>query len=361
MVGGLGLESRTLIFSILEALRDPVVLIDGLANVHSLNSTAKSLWPSLVEGRPFSFSLRYPDLNDAIRAVLSGEPERSVELIERIPVEQSFLVRVSPLSEVTHRGIRNYPLVIVVFTNLTEARRLESTRVDFVANASHELRTPLASLLGFIETLQGSARNDPKAHERFLGIMRDQAQRMSRLIDDLLSLSRVEMSEHKQPVDHVDIGLLTQEMVDMLKPLARDRGVEINYQPPFDPIIVIGDRDELLRLIENLIENAIKYGQSGGKVEISVDHSNTLSNGVSEVELSVRDYGPGIASEFLPRLTERFYQIDIAASRDKGGTGLGLAIVKHIVNRHRGRLVIESKVGAGSIFRVSLPKHFKSI
>ncbi|MFM6282365.1 MAG: sensor histidine kinase, partial [Dolichospermum sp.] len=131
--------------------------------------------------------------------------------------------------------------------------------------------------------------------------------------------------------------------------------------PPFDPIIVIGDRDELLRLIENLIENAIKYGQSGGKVEISVDHSNTLSNGVSEVELSVRDYGPGIASEFLPRLTERFYQIDIAASRDKGGTGLGLAIVKHIVNRHRGRLVIESKVGAGSIFRVSLPKHFKSI
>lgn len=359
MVEGLGLESRALVFDILEALRDPVVLIDGRVNVHSVNSAAKLTWPSLAEGRPFSFSLRYPDLIDAIGAVLNGEPERSVELIERVPVERSFLVRVSRLSETTPADSRNLPVIIVVFTNLTEARRLESMRVDFVANASHELRTPLASLLGFIETLQGSARNDPKAHERFLGIMREQAQRMARLIDDLLSLSRVEMSEHKQPVDHVDIGLLTQEMVDMLKPLARDRNVEINYRSPSDPAIVIGERDELLRLIENLVENAIKYGQSGGKVDVSIDHSIINNNGFLEVELSVKDYGPGIAAEFLPRLTERFYRIDVEASRDKGGTGLGLAIVKHIVNRHRGRLAVESQLGMGTVFQVFLPQYSK--
>lgn len=357
MVEGLGIESRALVFDILEALQDPVVLIDGRANLYAVNSAAKSTWPSLSEGKPFSFSLRYPDLIDAIGAVLEGETERSVELIERVPVERSFQVRVSRLSNTTFAGSRNLPFIIVVFTNLTEARRLESMRVDFVANASHELRTPLASVLGFIETLQGSARNDLKAHERFLGIMREQAHRMARLIDDLLSLSRVEMSEHRPPVDRLDIGMLAQEMVDMLKPLARDRHVEINYQTPSNPVIVIGERDELLRLIENLVENAIKYGQSGGKVDVFIDCVSRNSNGLPEVEFSVKDYGPGIAAEFLPRLTERFYRIDVAASRDKGGTGLGLAIVKHIVNRHRGRLAVESQPGMGAIFRVFLPQY----
>ena len=349
-------ERRTLVFDILEALTDPVFLLDGRAIVYSTNSAARALWPSLTEGRPFSFALRYPDLIEAVSAVLDGAPEKSLELIERVPVERSFLVRVTRLSEEVASGSRLSPLIMVVFRDLTEARRLESMRVDFVANASHELRTPLASLLGFIETLQGSARNDLKAQERFLGIMREQAQRMARLIDDLLSLSRVEMSEHKQPVDRVDFGSLVQEMVDMLRPLARERNVEIVYRSSADAIFVVGERDELLRLIENLIENAIKYGQSGKKIDVSLLYASPSTNGAPEVELSVRDYGPGIAAEFLPRLTERFYRIDVAASRDKGGTGLGLAIVKHILNRHRGRLVVESQPGIETVFRVILPQ-----
>ncbi len=350
-------ERRALVFDILEALTDPVFLLDGRAIVYSTNSAARVVYPSLTEGMPFSFALRYPDLIEAVSTVLNGAHEKSLELIERVPVERSFLVRVTRLSEEVATGSLLLPLIMVVFRDLTEARRLESMRVDFVANASHELRTPLASLLGFIETLQGSARNDLKAHERFLGIMREQAQRMARLIDDLLSLSRVEMSEHKHPVDSVNFGALVQEMIDMLRPLARERHVEIFFQSPADAVFVVGERDDLLRLIENLIENAIKYGQSGGKVEVCVDHSITSTVGVPEVELSVRDYGPGISAEFLPRLTERFYRIDVAASRDKGGTGLGLAIVKHIVNRHRGRFAVESQLGAGAVFRVFLPQY----
>lgn len=355
MTEGLITERRALVVDILEALTDPVFLLDNRSIVTSVNLAARTLWPSLTEGMPFSFALRYPDLIEAVSNVLDGASERSVELFERVPVERSFLVRIARLSEASSAESRFAPIIIVIFRDLTDARRLESMRVDFVANASHELRTPLASLLGFIETLQGSARNDLKAHERFLGIMREQAQRMARLIDDLLSLSRVEMSEHKQPIDRVDFGALVQEMVDMLRPLARERNVEIFYQLPEKPVSVLGERDELLRLIENLIENAIKYGQSGGKVEVSIDCSSPSSNGHREVEFAVRDFGPGIAAEFIPRLTERFYRIDVAASRDKGGTGLGLAIVKHILNRHRGRLVVESQLGKGSVFRVILP------
>ncbi len=240
--------------------------------------------------------------------------------------------------------------VMLFFRDLTSARRLEAMRVDFVANASHELRTPLASLLGFIETLQGPARNDPPARERFLDIMRGQAQRMTRLIDDLLSLSRIEMRAHLAPEAVVDLRSIVAQMVDTLSALARERGVDIKVELPGEALLVRGDRDELLRVVENLVENAVKYGESGGRVDVAL--ARTAGN---LVEFSVRDYGPGIAAEHLPRLTERFYRVDVAQSREKGGTGLGLAIVKHIVNRHRGHLTIDSKPGEGASFKVMLP------
>jgi two-component system, OmpR family, phosphate regulon sensor histidine kinase PhoR len=233
----------------------------------------------------------------------------------------------------------------------TEARRIEAMRVDFVANASHELRTPLASILGFVETLQGPAREDAAAREHFLTIMANQARRMARLIDDLLSLSKIEMSAHIPPSEAVDLASSVAQVVDALSGIARERGVEVRYSPPATPAMVIGDRDELLRLIENLIENAIKYGQSGRYVDIAI------SSGEEDAAttLSVRDYGPGIAAEHLPRLTERFYRADVQESRVLGGTGLGLAIVKHILSRHRGRMVVESEPGNGATFRVTLP------
>jgi two-component system phosphate regulon sensor histidine kinase PhoR len=223
-----------------------------------------------------------------------------------------------------------------------------------VANASHELRTPLAALSGFIDTLQGPAKEDAKARERFLAIMQTQAKRMARLIDDLLSLSRVELSAHVRPDTLVDILPIIRQVADGLEPLARERQVAIDVDLPQAPVVIAGDREELLRLIENLIENALKYGASGGKVIVSLAVAASAEGG-PEVRLTVRDFGPGIAPEHLPRLTERFYRVDVGDSRAQGGTGLGLSLVKHIVNRHRGRLVIESVPKQGAAFTACFP------
>jgi two-component system phosphate regulon sensor histidine kinase PhoR len=236
--------------------------------------------------------------------------------------------------------------------DLTDAIRAERMRTDFVANASHELRTPLASLLGFIETLQGPARDDAPARAQFLGIMREQAQRMSRLIDDLLSLSRIEQTQHLRPQGSVDLVAVVRHVVDTLAPLARDTGAQVFIDAPAGANAA-GDRDELIRLAENLVENAIKYG-GGDHAAPRVDVSISREGGFWVI--AVRDNGPGIAPEHIPRLTERFFRTDAGASRAKGGTGLGLAIVKHILARHRGRLAIDSKLGEGARFRAFLPE-----
>ena len=246
---------------------------------------------------------------------------------------------------------------LLTLRDLTELRRAERMRVDFIANASHELRTPLASLLGFIETLQGSARDDAKARDRFLAIMREQGRRMARLIEDLLSLSRIEQKQHVRPETAVDLAQTARSVVDALTPMAKDLGVEIRLSAP-EAALVAGDRDELLRVAENLIENAIKYGvrtdaRNAGHVDVSVATTD------KEATLTVRDYGYGIAPEHLPRLTERFYRVDATQSRARNGTGLGLAIVKHILTRHRGKLTITSRIDQGSTFVASVPLHRK--
>jgi two-component system, OmpR family, phosphate regulon sensor histidine kinase PhoR len=243
--------------------------------------------------------------------------------------------------------------VLMTFHDLTPLRRVEEMRADFVANASHELRTPLAALSGFIETLQGSARDDAKARERFLVIMQEQARRMARLIDDLLSLSRIELNAHRRPDSSVDLAPIVRQVVDGLQTLARDRGVSVQVNGA-SVLTVPGDRDELVRVFENLVENALKYGAAGKRVDISLTEGKS-PEGEPEALVGVRDYGPGIAPEHLPRLTERFYRVDVTESRAQGGTGLGLALVKHILNRHRGRLLIESVPGAGAMFTVRLP------
>jgi two-component system, OmpR family, phosphate regulon sensor histidine kinase PhoR len=215
------------------------------------------------------------------------------------------------------------------------------------------LRTPLAALSGFIETLQGSARDDTKARERFLPIMQEQAKRMARLIDDLLSLSRIELNAHRRPDTPVDLVPIVRQVVDGLETLARDRGVTVHIDA-VRALTVPGDHDELVRVFENLVENALKYGAAGQRVGIALTQA-VSAEGAPEAQVGVRDYGPGIAPEHLPRLTERFYRVDVRESRVQGGTGLGLALVKHILNRHRGRLSIESKLGAGATFTVHLP------
>jgi two-component system phosphate regulon sensor histidine kinase PhoR len=224
-------------------------------------------------------------------------------------------------------------------------------RSEFIANASHELRTPLAALKGFIETLQGAAKDDPTVRERFLGIMAKQADRMAELIDNLLSLSRIEMDEHVRPTGKVDLFTVARTVAAALQPLADAAGVVLEVTLPESLPRAIGEHDQLVQVLQNLIDNAIKYGASGGRVTIEAG----IPAAPGQVAVAVRDHGEGIARTHLPRLTERFYRIDDARSRERGGTGLGLAIVKHVVNRHNGRLMIDSEPGRGSVFTVSLP------
>jgi two-component system phosphate regulon sensor histidine kinase PhoR len=333
------------------AMPEPGVVVDAEGRVIVANKPAFALLPGLKLGEPLILALRSPNVIDAMRRVLATGEAETAPWSERVPIERLFEVCVAPLESAP--GI--VAATLLTLRDLTEQRRLERMRVDFIANASHELRTPLASMLGFIETLQGSAHDDAKARDKFLVIMREQGRRMARLIDDLLSLSRIEQKQHVRPEAAVDLAQLARHVADTLAPLAREMGVEIKIDAE-RPVVVTGDRDELLRVAENLIENAIKYGarqDDSGEDRVEIAVTRTTSEG----SLVVRDFGRGIAPEHLPRLTERFYRVDPGQSRAKNGTGLGLAIVKHILTRHRGRLTIVSRLDRGSTFTAIVPIH----
>jgi two-component system phosphate regulon sensor histidine kinase PhoR len=332
-----------------EALADPCFVLDRRGVVRYANAGAAAAFRARP-GEPLSYWLRVPELTAAFERVARGGPAERVEFVERVPTERWYAAWFSPLGPPGEGGLPAF--VVLIMDDLTEGRRIERVRVDFVANASHELRTPLASLAGFIETLQGPARDDPVARERFLGIMHDQATRMSRLIADLLSLSRIELKAHVRPSDPVDLTAIVRHVTDALEPLARDLGVAIEARLPPSPVVVAGERDELIQVVENLVENACKYGQSGKRVVVTL----SPGGGASGPSVSIRDFGPGIAAEYLPRLTERFYRVDVEASRQHRGTGLGLAIVKHIIARHGGRLTVDSEPGEGAEFTVVFPQ-----
>jgi two-component system phosphate regulon sensor histidine kinase PhoR len=339
-----------LIEAMLAALPDPVVALDHRGDVVALNARAAAIAPALRPGESVSLGLRVPEVLDAIRQARASGISQRAEFFQRVPLDRWYEAIAAPILGSSFKP----GLVLVAFHDLTPLRRVEEMRADFVANASHELRTPLAALSGFIDTLRGSAREDPVARERFLEIMQAQADRMARLIDDLLSLSRIELNAHLRPDSEVDLGAIVRQVADTLQTLARDRGVEVSTMGISDPLVVLGDRDELIRVLENLVENALKYAASGKRVEITLSFGEGL-DGKPEARVAVRDHGPGIAPEHLPRLTERFYRVDVSESRAQGGTGLGLALVKHILNRHGGRLTIESVPGQGATFTAHLP------
>jgi two-component system, OmpR family, phosphate regulon sensor histidine kinase PhoR len=341
-----------LIEQLIGGLPGAAIVLDREGRVIAFNEAATGIAPALHRGEPALIALRMPDLVDAIRrAAKRREPQR-VEFFERVPLDRWLEAFVTPV-RLAIGGDAAVDILLMTFNDLTPLRRVEEMRADFIANASHELRTPLAALLGFIETLQGTAKDDTAARAKFLSIMQGQATRMARLIDDLLSLSRIELNAHLQPNTAVDLAPIVRQVVDGLQTLARDRGVEIKVATP-DTLVVLGDRDELIRALENLVENALKYGAAGKRVDITVTHGQTRA-GTPEARVAVRDYGPGIAPEHLPRLTERFYRVDVSDSRAQGGTGLGLALVKHVLNRHGGRLTIESTPGVGAAFIMHLP------
>lgn len=337
--------------TIVDALPAPAIALDANGIVRHHNAAASALYPAIRTGQPISHVSRNPSFMAAVDQLADASEPIHVELVERVPVERRFyatLARVAP-REITP----GLPQALITFRDTTEQDKLVQMRADFIANASHELRTPLASLRGFIETLQGPARDDPKARERFLSIMATQAERMTRLIDDLLSLSRAEMRVHLPPQGIVDLNTVCASAVATLEAMAVASQTSVTVVPLPQPALIRGERDEMIQVLQNLIQNAIKYGHDGGHVTITLSRDRPAGQSRERIVTTVTDDGPGIAPEHLPRLTERFYRASVSSSREKGGTGLGLAIVKHIVNRHRGELKIASVLGSGSTFSIS--------
>jgi two-component system phosphate regulon sensor histidine kinase PhoR len=354
LAAGLGLQADALhqasaMEIMAEALPDPAILLNASGHVLFCNSPARGLFASLREGSHISSVIRTPEFLDAVGAAPDQGRAVTVTYAERVPVGRRMAATVAPLA----KGSERRGSILVLLRDLTEVERINQMRADFIANASHELRTPLASLRGFIETLQGTAKDDPSARERFLTIMAEQASRMTRLIDALLSLSRVEMNAHVPPSSLIDLNDVLDHARDTLEPLARTNELRLEVERFGRPAIVRGDRDELVQVLQNLVHNALKYGVKGGEVRLVARRTPPHGRQGARYAIAVIDNGPGIAAEHLPRLTERFYRIE-AQSKEKGGTGLGLAIVKHILNRHRGELAITSKPGKGSTFTVVL-------
>jgi len=335
-----------------DALPDPLATLDRHARLVYVNAAARALLapnrPDIaLEGRDLSSVLRQPIVLEAVGDILAGTPTRTVEFTFTDRVDQTFEARVQAIADDDAGDEDAFALLLL--RDVTTLKRSEQSRADFVANVSHELRTPLTSLIGFIETLRGPAKDDAEAQARFLALMVSQASSMGRLVDDLLSLSRIEMNEHTLPGAAVDLRRTIAAVVDLLGPQAREREISVELQLDALDRPVAGDADELTQLFQNLIENAIKYTRTNTVVHITADATTDTAT------IAVIDQGEGIPSAHVPRLTERFYRVDTARSRELGGTGLGLAIVKHIVNRHRGTLKISSAEGIGSTFAVTLP------
>ena len=340
--------------AIVDGLPDPLIAVDRQRRIVRTNLAAGALLGPVGAERDLSTVLRYPQLLSAIDVLLvtgtdgnfAGADQSAVEFVLAGPPEIDVVAHLRRLPRAAADG----SLALIVLHDTTAQRRAERMRADFVANASHELKTPIAGLAGFIETLRGPARDDTDARERFLGIMAEQADRMRRLVDDLLMLSRIEQHEHARPDREIDLGSVLRGVLDLLqlKASARNVGIELSVAAGLPR--AVGDHDELTIVFQNLIDNALKYARPATVVRVTADRA-----GAARVAVAVSDEGDGIPAAHLPRLTERFYRVDTARSRQLGGTGLGLAIVKHVVNRHRGRLDIQSTPGKGSTFTVTLP------
>jgi len=331
----------------IEALADPSLIVVGDTAV-AANAAARRLFGERVAGSDLRLTVRHPVVLDALTEVR----DTGITIEREIAALGSGTNSAWRLRAVDTGEGRT----LISFDDITQVRLTERMRVDFVANASHELRTPLATLSGFIETLQGPAAEDEPARHRFLDIMAREAARMSRLIDDLLSLSRIELDKHVRPVMRLDLGGV---IADVSKTLAMrleadQRMLVIDVPAPLPP--VIADRDQILQVLHNLVSNALKYGRSGTPITLGAVYEPAVGSAPAMVRLTISDNGDGIAPEHLPRLTERFYRVDSARSRQMGGTGLGLAIVKHIVERHRGRLDIASQHGQGTRVSFTLPQ-----
>ncbi len=336
-------SSLTIFRSLIAALPDAALVVDRAGTIQAANDFAQQSFAGQLVGEPLTLFVRSPRVAKALAEAFAQESPFEVEYEEHAKVSRTMLVHLALLNSPD-----SAPMVLLILRDRSREAQIERMRSDFVANASHELRTPLTTLSGFIETMQGAAKEDVKARGEFLKLMKAQAERMSALIDDLLSLSRIEVDAHIEPKERIDLGMVVRQTDSLLRPLADETGCDLNFEVA-SHVFILGDANQLGQVAHNLIENAIKYSGKGKRVIVDVSRQN------KEALLSITDNGPGIAAHHIPRLTERFYRVNVQDSRTRGGTGLGLAICKHIIKRHRGRLDITSEVGLGSRFAVILP------
>ena len=353
---------------LLEALTDPALLVDSHGRIVGSNAAARRQMQFEARGQFLTSILRHPDVLEAVQAAVHDGATRAVEYETSAQAARHTRCYVAPVTWGADRA------AMLVFHDQTARISTERMRADFLANASHELRTPLASLTLLIETLAGPARDNPEERDRFLAMMQAQAERMRRLIADLLSLSRIELDEHVPPSDRADLADVAREVIDALRPVAAERGAQIELHAPAHPVTVVGERFQLAQIVQNLIDNATKYSPEGSIVRVEIarggDREETAQAAGrrwddagraalltpaavanrSYAFIRIEDCGPGIDRHFLPRLGERFFRVERELGNERGGTGLGLAIVKHIVNRHRGGLLVESQPGRGTAF-----------
>lgn len=335
--------------SVVEAMPEPALLVDAALTLRYRNGRCVEAFGEIALGDPIALRFRAPPFLAAAQAAVGGAEARSVDYVERLPVDRSWSVDILPIRD-SERETPSFFLFL--FRDRTAERRIERMRTDFVANASHELRTPLSSLIGFIETLQGPARNDETSRTRFLEIMRVEAGRMSRLIDDLLSLSRIETKPPLGAGDRADAAEIVTTVAELLAPMAASSDVEITVEGVMAaPVLVGGDRDELVQVVSNLVENGCKYAAGGRRLVLGLRNLTDRS-----VEIFVTDFGPGIADRHLPRLTERFYRVEEGEGPRTRGTGLGLSIVRNILARHGTRLQVNSSLGKGATFAFRLQR-----
>ncbi|MEQ8666755.1 MAG: ATP-binding protein [Rhodospirillales bacterium] len=340
-------------FAVLDHIPDSVILVDERRRIVAANRAAEELLGNPRIGQDLAMSIRHPDILSAVDSAMQGDQPRDLETTLPGTPPRSIAVHAEWLDhDPSGLGIT----AVIVITDITASKRSEQMRADFVANASHELRSPLSAIIGFLETLAESAKEDAEARARFIEIMLRESRRMTRLIDDLLSLSRVEINEHVRPTGYVNIEVIVNQVTETLAGKAADRGIRFKAVVPAGLPRIIGDEEQLLQVLHNLVDNAIKYANPGSRIEIEAQSVNRVPGRTSPgISIAVSDESDGIPPDVIPRLTERFFRVDEARSRQLGSTGLGLAICKHIINRHRGHLTIDSTKGKGSTFTVFLP------
>jgi len=348
-----GQDDDVFVKSVIGSFPDPVLLLDNRRQVVVANRAAHDLLGDGLYGRDVCLILRQPQAQQAVKDVIEGvSASADMEMVFVSPVRRIYYMQIRTIQEIAPLFIR----AVVVLHEITALKSADDMRANFVANVSHELRSPLATLIGFIETLQTSAKGDSHAQDRFLRIMDREAGRMTVLIDDLLSLSRIEGNEHIRPNDAVTMATITEDVAQSVELKLAEKDMRLDIRIPSDLSEVPGDSIELRQVMQNLIDNAITYGARSTPIVITARNMKSPNEDqIKGIELAVQNAGDGIDGEHLPRLTERFYRVDKGRSRAMGGTGLGLAIVKHIINRHRGQILVHSELGKGSIFTVQLP------